>query len=58
MASRIRALSIGGRSLPEVIAYVRDQARHHQMGSTIRVYEHTTESDDGVFALVEPTAPK
>jgi putative transposase len=52
------ALSIGGRSLPEVIAYVRDQVRHHQMGSTIGVYERTTERDEGVSELVEPVAPK
>jgi len=51
------ALSVGGRSLPDVIAYVRDQVRHHQGGSTISVYERTTENDDGVSVLVEPTMP-
>src|SRR6266404_4070549 len=52
------ALSLGGQSLPEVIAYVRDQFRHHQEGSVIDVYERTTESDHGVSMLVERAEPK
>ena len=52
------ALSVGGRSLPQVVAYVRDQATHHQKGSTLGVYERTTKGDDGVPVLIEPAEPK
>lgn len=37
------ALTIGARSLPTVIAYVRNQKQHHREADTIPVYE-TTES--------------
>jgi putative transposase len=52
------ALSVGGRALPQVVAYVHDQAIHHQKHSTIGVYERMTDSDDGVPVLVEPADPE
>jgi REP element-mobilizing transposase RayT len=39
------ALSIGGRSLATVIAYVRNQRQHHLAGTIISAYEQTTEAD-------------
>jgi len=41
------AISLGGRSLPTVIAYAGNQKRHHQDGTTITIYEQMTEDDDG-----------
>jgi putative transposase len=44
------ALSIGGRSLAAVIAYVRNQREHHAVGgSAVAIYECCTEEDDGVI---------
>jgi len=36
-------LSLGERSLPTVIAYVRNQRAHHTNGSLMPLYEHTGE---------------
>ena len=43
------ALSLGGRSLPTVIAYVRNQRQHHAGGRPIAIYERSTEEEDGVL---------
>ena len=45
------ALSIGGRSLASVIAYVRNQREHHRTGTTIAVYERCTDEEDGVVIV-------
>lgn len=39
------ALSIGGRSLATVIAYVRNQRQHHLAGTVLSAYEQTNEAD-------------
>lgn len=41
------ALSLGGRSLPNVMAYANHQAQHHSAGTTISVYERISQDDDG-----------
>ncbi len=40
------ALSISERSLPTVVAYVKEQKQHHHEGITTRVYEITESSSD------------
>src|ERR1700687_1259506 len=42
------ALSLGGRSLETVIAYVRNQPGPHRTGRAVALYERCTEEDDGV----------
>lgn len=45
------ALSFGERSLRQVIAYVKNQKRHHREGSTMALYERITEADEGLREL-------
>lgn len=52
------ALSVGGRSLPDVVAYVRHQGAHHRNGSTLAVYERTAECEDGPATLAESAGPE
>ena len=40
------ALSIGERSLPSAISYVKDQKKHHNEQTLVAVYEHMAEEDD------------
>jgi hypothetical protein len=48
------ALSIGGRSLASVIAYVRNQRKHHRNPeSLISIYERCAEADDGVVIVAD-----
>ncbi|HEY4691683.1 MAG TPA: IS200/IS605 family transposase [Anaerolineae bacterium] len=41
------AISIGERSLPNVIAYASHQKQHHRNGTEIAFYERMAEEDDG-----------
>ena len=43
--------------MPEAVAYVRDQVRHHQDGSVLEIYERTSEIDTRVSILLEGTEP-
>ncbi len=41
------AISVGGQSLPRVIAYARNQKQHHADGTTLAHFEQITNDDDG-----------
>lgn len=47
------ALSLGERSLATVIAYVRNQRKHHGAGRPIAIYERSMEEDDGVVIATD-----
>ena len=47
------ALSLGGRSLPDVCAYVRNQKQHHRDQTGIPSYEWITDENDGPVIIAE-----
>ena len=53
------AVSLGERSLPDVIAYVRNQRQHHAQGSVIRLYEYSgADATRGVESATRQPAPR
>ncbi len=42
------ALTFGERSMPDIVAYVRNQKEHHRQNTTRALFERMAEEDDGV----------